>query len=97
MVLLKTTSLKTPLPMIVAGDAAGEIVELGSNVTGWSIGDRVSIYPMVAGEGMTGETRLGTCAVLHRIPASHLDRHARRPELTSMPPACRSPMARHCA
>jgi len=72
MVLLKTTSLKTPLPMIVAGDAAGEIVELGSNVTGWSIGDRVSIYPMVAGEGMTGETRLGTCAELHRIPASHM-------------------------
>ena len=29
MVLLKTTALKTPLPMIVAGDSAGEIVELG--------------------------------------------------------------------
>ena len=72
MILLRTTALKTPLPMIVAGDCAGEIVELGSRVNGWSVGDRVSIYPMVAGEGMTGETRLGTCAQYHRIPAANL-------------------------
>ena len=59
MIVMKTTALRTPLPMIVAGDGAGEIVELGTNVRGWSIGDRVSVYPMVVGEGMTGETRLG--------------------------------------
>lgn len=74
MILLKTTALKTPLPMIVAGDGAGEIVELGANVKDWATGDRVSIYPMVAGEGMTGETRLGICSEYHRIPASHLVR-----------------------
>ena len=74
MVVMKTTALRTPLPMIVGGDGAGEIVELGTNVESWSIGDRVSVYPMVAGEGMTGETRRGTCSEYHRIPASNLVR-----------------------
>ena len=68
MMVMKMTALRTPLPMIVAGDGAGEIVEVGTNVGNWSIGDRVTVYPLVAGEGMTGETRLGTCSEYHRIP-----------------------------
>ncbi|MCP5151931.1 MAG: zinc-binding dehydrogenase [Ectothiorhodospiraceae bacterium] len=72
MIVFKTTALKTPLPMIVGGDGAGEVVATGSAVTGVSVGDRVSIYPMVPGEGMTGETRLGTCAELHRVPAANV-------------------------
>lgn len=74
MILQRTTALPTPLPMIPAGDIAGEIVELGSEVDAgqWKPGDRVTIYPMVAGEGMTGETRLGGCAELVRIPADHM-------------------------
>ena len=74
MIVMRTTALRTPLPMIVAGDGAGEIVELGTNVRNWSIGDRVTVYPMVAGEGMTGETRLGTCSEYHRVPASSVVR-----------------------
>ena len=74
MMIMKTTALRTPLPMIVAGDGAGEIVEVGTNVGNWSIGDRVTVYPLVVGEGMTGETRLGMCSEYHRIPATNLVR-----------------------
>jgi len=76
MILAKTTALKTPLPMVICGDGAGEIVELGAEVDGatWRAGDRVSIYPMVAGEGMTGETRLGAASEYVRIPATNLVR-----------------------
>lgn len=76
MMLMKTTALNTPLPMVPGGDAAGEITELGSGVdrSQWALGDRVTIYPMVPGEGMTGETRLGTCAEYIRVPVSNLVR-----------------------
>ena len=38
----------------------------------WQPGDRVSIYPLVKGEGMTGESRLGGCCELVRIPAQYM-------------------------
>jgi alcohol dehydrogenase len=74
MMLARTTALRTPLPMVPAGDGAGEIVQLGEEVgpDRWSIGDRVTIYPMVPGEGMTGETRIGTCSEYVRVPADNL-------------------------
>ena len=74
MILRKETALRTPLPMIPGGDIAGEIVELGADVDPkrWKPGDRVSIYPMVKGEGMTGESRLGGCCELVRIPAGYM-------------------------
>jgi len=34
-----------PLPLIIGSDIAGEIVELGEGVTGWSPGDRVLVDP----------------------------------------------------
>lgn len=74
MILAGTTELKTPLPMIPLGDCAGEIVAMGEDVEGWSIGDRVVPHPFVFGEGMTGETRLGTAAELARFPAANLFR-----------------------
>jgi alcohol dehydrogenase len=74
MILQGTTALKTPFPMIPGGDAAGEIVQVGAEVDGWSIGDRVGFYPMVPGEGMTGETRKGALAELHRVPGQSLIR-----------------------
>jgi alcohol dehydrogenase len=60
MMILGTTALKTPLPMIPSGDIAGEIIELGPEVpTGeWQIGDRVLIEPF-RGTKMMGETALG--------------------------------------
>ncbi len=74
MIIHGTTALKTPFPMIPCGDYAGEIVELGRNVAGddWKIGDRVCPHPFVRGEGMTGETRLGSAAELARIPAKNV-------------------------
>ncbi len=72
MILAGTTGLKTPLPMTPCGDFAGEIAELGSEVTGWQVGNRVCPHPFVLGEGMTGETRLGTASEYVRIPASNL-------------------------
>src|SRR5687767_8364501 len=33
--------IKVPLPGITGGDCAGEIVELGTGVTGWRVGQRV--------------------------------------------------------
>ena len=74
MILVGTTGLPTPFPMIPGGDYAGEIVERGASVTDWQIGDRVCPHPFVPGEGMTGETRLGAAAELARIPAVHLIR-----------------------
>ena len=72
MILAGTTGLKTPLPMTPCGDFAGEIVELGAEVTGWKVGDRVCPHPFVLGEGMTGETRIGTASEFVRIPSSNL-------------------------
>ena len=74
MILGKTTALRTPLPMIPGGDIAGEVVELGANVDkdSWRPGDRVSLYPLIKGEGMIGESRLGGCCELVRVPADCL-------------------------
>jgi alcohol dehydrogenase len=72
MIMAGTTGLKTPLPMTPCGDFAGELVEIGTTVSDWQIGDRVCPHPFVLGEGMTGETRVGTASEYVRIPASNL-------------------------
>ncbi len=74
MILRKETALRTPLPMIPGGDIAGEIVAMGADVDSakWKIGDRVSLFPLVKGEGMIGESRLGGCCELVRIPADYM-------------------------
>ncbi len=72
MIVQGTTQLKTPLPMIPGGDCAGEIVRAGSQVTGWKEGDAVLPYPIVPGEGMTGEVRMGVCSEYTRFPAGNL-------------------------
>lgn len=72
MILQGTTELKTPMPMIPLGDCAGEVAEVGSDVTDWKIGDRVCPMPFVPTEGMTGETRHGTASEYTRFPAANL-------------------------
>ncbi|MEM8619923.1 MAG: zinc-binding dehydrogenase [Actinomycetota bacterium] len=72
MILSGSTGLKTPLPMTPGGDFAGHIVEVGADVDGWAVGDRVCPHPFVLGEGMTGETRIGAASEYVRIPATNL-------------------------
>ncbi|MCU0946014.1 MAG: zinc-binding dehydrogenase [Rubritepida sp.] len=65
--------IKVPLPLIVGIDVAGEIVELGAEVEGFRVGDRVLVDPIdrVNG-GLTGETYDGGLAEYVRIPAHQL-------------------------
>jgi len=61
------------LPRICGLDVAGEIAEIGANVTDWSVGDRVLIDPRdrVNG-GLVGETIDGGLAELCRSPTHQL-------------------------
>ena len=88
MIVAGTTELRTPFPMIPGGDVAGEIVALGPlagerdpdlpdvfnlfDPARWKVGDRVLPFPVVPGEGMTGETRVGTCCEYVRFPTANL-------------------------
>jgi alcohol dehydrogenase len=72
MMLEGTTGLKVPFPMVPCGDLAGEIDALGPGVEGWSVGDRVSVYPILPVRGMMGETTLGGACELVCVPASVL-------------------------
>ena len=47
--------IKLPLPLIIGSDVAGEVVEVGAEVTGVAAGDRVLVDPMLPGFGMIGE------------------------------------------
>lgn len=61
------------MPMIMGIDVAGEIVEIGAEVTGWVVGQRVLIDPIdrVKG-GLVGETIEGGLAEFLRVPAHQL-------------------------
>jgi len=92
MILMGTTSLKTPFPMSPGGDFAGEIVALGSSVGGdtWKVGDRVCPYPYIEGRGMTGETLAGACRELITMPVTNL---LRMPDGLSFVDAAALPIA----
>ena len=62
-----------PMPWISGGDIAGEIAVVGDKVTGWSVGDRVTLNPGTD-EGMIGEQVIGGLAELVRVPAQYLVR-----------------------
>ena len=65
--------IKLDLPVICGLDVAGEIAEVGSNVTGWSVGDRVLVDPRNRAEGgLMGETVNGGLAEYCRAPAHQL-------------------------
>ncbi len=59
--------IKLQLPLIIGSDIAGEVVELGPEVAGAVVGDRVLIDPMLFGVGLIGERfnggRAQYCAV----------------------------------
>ena len=67
--------IKLGLPVICGLDVAGEIAEIGPDVAGWSVGDRVLIDPRNRVEGgLQGETVDGGLAELCRTRAHQLVR-----------------------
>jgi alcohol dehydrogenase len=40
--------IKLPLPLIIGSDIAGEVAQLGPNVSGVTVGDRVLVDPLLA-------------------------------------------------
>jgi alcohol dehydrogenase len=54
--------IKVPLPMIIGLDLAGEIIEVGGNVSGWKNGDRVLVNPLNRKAGLMGEMMHGGLA-----------------------------------
>jgi alcohol dehydrogenase len=63
--------IKIDMPMICGLDVAGEIAEVGDEVSGWSIGNRVLIDPRNRVEGgLVGETMHGGLAEYCKV-ASH--------------------------
>jgi alcohol dehydrogenase len=65
--------IKVPLPLITGIDVAGNVVEVGAGVTGFSPGDRVLVDPIDRVEGgLLGETMDGGLAELVRVPAHML-------------------------
>lgn len=62
-------SIRKDLPHILGADLAGEIVQLGSAVTGWQVGERV----VATFEGL-GRTRNGSYAEFTTLPADQLHR-----------------------
>ena len=54
--------IKVPLPIIIALDMAGEILEVGPGVNGWKRGDRVLVNPLNRQRGLMGEMMHGGLA-----------------------------------
>ena len=81
MMALGTTRLRTPLPMVPCGDAAGVVERMGPEANALRarhgladlhVGDRVSLYPFVAGKGMMGEVVRGTCREFFPVSSVNL-------------------------
>src|SRR3954452_15346945 len=47
--------IKVPLPVVIGLDMAGEITEVGGDVSGWKAGDRVLVNPLNQKKGLMGE------------------------------------------
>ena len=80
-----------PMPVVIGLDVAGEIVETGSGVTDWKVGDRVLVDPInrVKG-GLMGETIDGGMAEYCRCGAHQL---LRIPDAISYEEAAALPVA----
>lgn len=63
-----------PMPCIMGIDFSGDIVEIGSHVTQWKIGDHIVVDPVnrVSHGGLMGEMWHGGMAEYCRVPSSQL-------------------------
>jgi NADPH:quinone reductase-like Zn-dependent oxidoreductase len=66
--------IKVPLPVVIGLDMAGEIAELGPDVQGWNIGDRVLVNPLNKSKGLMGEMLDGGMEEYCRVAADQLIR-----------------------
>ena len=82
--------IKVPLPVVIGLDMAGEIVEVGTSVTGWQAGDRVLVNPLNKKKGLMGEMMDGGMAEYCLVSAEQL---IRMPEGVSFEDAAALPVA----
>jgi alcohol dehydrogenase len=83
--------IRIPMPLIMGLDVAGEIADVGPEVEGWLVGDRVLVDPINRVEGgLIGETTHGGLAELCRVPAHQL---VRIPDAVSYVDAAALPVA----
>ena len=82
--------IKVPLPVVIGLDMAGEVAELGPDVTGWKIGDRVLINPLNKKKGLMGEMLDGGMEEYCRVAADQL---IRMPDNVSFEDAASLPVA----
>ena len=64
--------IKVPLPVVIGLDMAGDIVEAGAGVTGWTVGDRVLVNPLNKKKGLMGEMMDGGMAEYCLVAADQL-------------------------
>jgi NADPH:quinone reductase-like Zn-dependent oxidoreductase len=64
--------IKVPMPMIIGLDIAGEIIEVGTGVTGWKKGVRVLVNPLNKKNGLMGEMMHGGLAEKCLVAADQL-------------------------
>jgi 2-desacetyl-2-hydroxyethyl bacteriochlorophyllide A dehydrogenase len=64
--------IKVPMPVVIGLDMAGEIVEVGANVSGWKPGDRVLVNPLNKKKGLMGEMLDGGMAQYCLVAADQL-------------------------
>src|SRR6478672_7174201 len=64
--------IKVPLPVVLGLDLAGEIAEIGANVTGWTAGQRVLVNPLNKAKGLMGEMLDGGMAEYCLVAADQL-------------------------
>jgi alcohol dehydrogenase len=64
--------IKVPLPVIIGLDMAGEVAEVGANVNGWTVGDRVLVNPLNRKKGLMGEMLDGGMAEYCLVSADQL-------------------------
>src|SRR4051795_3234107 len=82
--------IKVPLPVVIGLDMAGEITEVGGDVSGWKPGDRVLVNPVNKKKGLMGEMLDGGMAEYCLVAADQL---VRMPDGVSFEQAASLPVA----
>ncbi len=82
--------IKVPMPVVIGLDLAGTVAEVGQDVAGWAVGNRVLVNPIYPGKGLMGEMLDGGMAEYCRASAKQL---IRMPDEVSFEDAASLPVA----